>query len=126
MQAGFNRRDIGKYVSEDIGVRLIVDHRAFKLRKRIATVMFTGIEGFTLLAEDINSAGLLLMLDDYFEGLGTRFSADGGVLGQFQGDVLIATSNVPVSNENYVSSALRAGLSIEEIMDRETSRDKKL
>ena len=66
------------------------------------------------------------MLDDYFEGLGTRFSADGGVLGQFQGDALIATSSVHVSNENYVSAALRAGLSIEEIMDRETSRDKKL
>ena len=48
MQVGFNSRDIGKYVPEDIGVRLIVNHGAFKLRKRIATVMFIGIEGFTL------------------------------------------------------------------------------
>ena len=105
---------------------MIADHGTFKPQKRIATVMFADIEGISLLAETIDSAELLLMLDDYFEGLGTRFSADGGVLEQFQRDALIATFNVPVSNENHVSVALRAGMSIEEIMDRESSRVKKL
>ena len=119
-------KTFGKYVPEDIGLSLIADHGTFKPQKRIATVMFADIEGFSLLAETIDSAELLLILDDYFEGLGTRFSADGGVLGQCQRDALIATLNVPVLNENHVSAALRAGMSIEEIMDRESSCDKKL
>ena len=79
-----------------------------------------------MLAETIDSAEMLLVFGGYFEAFGARISADGGVLGQFQGNVPIATFNVPVSNENHVSVALRAGMSIEEIMDRESSRVKKL
>jgi adenylate cyclase len=116
----------GKYVPEEIARGLIADHGAFKPQQRIATVMFTDIEGFTSLAETMDPAEVLLMLDDYFEALGTRISAEGGVVGQFQGDALIATFNVPVPNENHAAAALRAGLAIQEIMDRESFRGKKL
>jgi adenylate cyclase len=116
----------GKYVPEEIARGLIADHGAFKPQQRTATVMFTDIEGFTSLAETMDPAEVLLMLDDYFDALGARISAEGGVVGQFQGDALIATFNVPVPNENHAAAALRAGLAIQDAMARESFRGKTL
>jgi adenylate cyclase len=66
------------------------------------------------------------MLDDYFEELGTRISAEGGVVGQFQGDALIATFNVPVPNPDHAAAALRAALAIQRGMGEMTFRGKTL
>lgn len=116
----------GKYVPEEIARGLIADQGAFKPEQRTATVMFTDIEGFTALAETMEPAEVLLMLDDYFEALGTRISAEGGVVGQFQGDALIATFNVPVPNQDHAAAALRAALAIQRVMDEITFRGQKL
>jgi adenylate cyclase len=116
----------GKYVPEEIARGLIADQGAFKPQQRIATVMFTDIEGFTSLAETMGPAEVLLMLDDYFEALGTRISAEGGVVGQFQGDALIATFNVPVPDENHAAAALRAALAIQDAMEHQSFRGKTL
>lgn len=116
----------GKYVPEEIARGLIADQGAFTPEQRTATVMFTDIEGFTALAETMEPAEVLLMLDDYFEALGTRISAEGGVVGQFQGDALIATFNVPVPNRDHAAAALRAALAIQRAMEEMTFRGKTL
>ncbi len=116
----------GKYVPEEIARGLIAEQGAFKPEQRTATVMFTDIEGFTALAETMEPAEVLLTLDDYFEELGTRISAEGGVVGQFQGDALIATFNVPVPNPDHAAAALRAALAIQRGMGRMTFRGKTL
>ncbi|MDG2286041.1 MAG: adenylate/guanylate cyclase domain-containing protein, partial [Alphaproteobacteria bacterium] len=119
-------KTFGKYVPEEIARGLIADHGAFKPQQRTATVMSTDIEGFTALAETMDPAEVLLMLDDYFDALGTVISAEGGVVGQFQGDALIATFNVPVPREDHAAAALRAGLAIQDVMERQSFRGKKL
>lgn len=116
----------GKYVPEEIARGLIADHGALKPQERIATVMFTDVEGFTALAETLEPAEVLLMLDDYFDVLGGLISAEGGVVGQFQGDALIATFNVPVPRDDHAAAALRAGVAIERAMESVTFRGKKL
>ena len=116
----------GKYVPEEIARGLIADHGAFKPQERTATVMFTDIEGFTALAETMDPADVLLMLDDYFDVLGNIISAEGGVVGQFQGDALIATFNVPVPREEHAAAALRAALAIVEAMEVGDFHGKKL
>jgi adenylate cyclase len=116
----------GKYVPEEIARGLIADHGAFKPQERTATVMFTDIEGFTALAETMNPADVLLMLDDYFDVLGNIISAEGGVVGQFQGDALIATFNVPVPRDDHAAAALRAALKIVKVMETGEFRGQKL
>jgi adenylate cyclase len=116
----------GKYVPEEVAHALIADQGAFKPQERTATVMFTDIVGFTALAETMQPADVLTMLDDYFEGLGSLISAEGGVVGQFQGDALIATFNVPVPSDNHAAAAMRAALAIQDMTGSETFRGKHL
>jgi class 3 adenylate cyclase len=116
----------GKYVPEEIARTLIAEGGAFEPQKRTATVMFTDIEGFTALAETMEPEAVLLMLDDYFEVLGALISAEGGVIGQFQGDALIATFNVPIPRDDHAAAALRAALTIEDAMKLKTFRGQDL
>ena len=53
------------------------------------------------------------MLDEYFEVLGQIIAEEGGMVGQFQGDALIATFNVPVAQADHAAAALRAALKIQ-------------
>jgi len=103
----------GRYVPEAVARQLIDDSGALAPQEREATILMTDIENFTGIAETMAPADVLAMLDEYFDLLGRIVAEHGGVVGQFHGDALIATFNVPVPDPDHARAAVRAACAIE-------------
>ena len=120
MVAGLRERNriratFGKYVSESVATALLRDAGDGRLagETRVATVMFTDIEGFTTLSEHLPPHTLIAALNEYLEVVLEPIQAHGGVVNSFIGDGLFASFNLPLANEQHASSAIAAALAIQ-------------
>lgn len=113
------RRAFGRFVPEAIADRLIDNPTALAPVTREATALFTDIAGFSTLAEQMPPQRLIELLNAYFGGLIEVIEAHGGVIQQFQGDAILATFNLPVTDPQHAANALRAALDIDHLRDRE-------
>jgi adenylate cyclase len=73
-------------------------------------VMFTDIEGFSRLSENIEPELLTSRLSRYFEALGSAISANRGMIDKYIGDSIMAFWNAPESDPDHVVHACHAAL----------------
>lgn len=106
----------GRYVPEAVAKQLISDHGVFAPQERDATVLITDIENFTGIIEKMAPADVLEMLNEYFEQVGNIITSEGGVIGQFHGDAVIATFNVPIPKSDHAAAAIRTGLALNNLL----------
>jgi adenylate cyclase len=102
----------GLYVSKDL-VRQIMRSPASAGvggERRDVTVMFTDIEGFSRISEDIAPELLTSRLSRYFEALGTAISSNRGMIDKYIGDSIMAFWNAPELDPDHVVHACRAAL----------------
>jgi adenylate cyclase len=102
----------GHYVSRDL-VRQIMRSPASTGvggERRDVTVMFTDIEGFSRISENIAPELLTSRLSRYFEALGGAISANGGMIDKYIGDSVMAFWNAPEPDPDHVVHACRAAL----------------
>jgi len=102
----------GHYVSKDL-VRQIMRSPASTGvggERRDVTVMFTDIEGFSRISEDIAPELLTSRLSRYFEALGHAISANRGMIDKYIGDSVMAFWNAPEPDPDHVLHACRAAL----------------
>ncbi|MCP5150813.1 MAG: adenylate/guanylate cyclase domain-containing protein [Ectothiorhodospiraceae bacterium] len=88
--------------------------------QREATVLFTDIEGFTTLSEEVSPSELIAILNAYFAVVTEPLERHGGVINQFQGDAILATFNLPSALPDHAAAALAAALEIRERLDART------
>jgi adenylate cyclase len=102
----------GHYVSKDL-VRQIMRSPASTGvggERRDVTVMFTDIEGFSRISEDIAPELLTSRLSRYFEALGGAISANRGMIDKYIGDSVMAFWNAPELDPDHVFHAVTAAL----------------
>ena len=102
----------GHYVSKDL-VRQIMRSPASTGvggERRDVTVMFTDIEGFSRISEDIAPELLTSRLSRYFEALGAAISGNRGMIDKYIGDSVMAFWNAPELDPDHVVHACRAAL----------------
>lgn len=102
----------GHYVSKDL-VRQIMRSPASTGvggERRDVTVMFTDIEGFSRISEDIAPELLTSRLSRYFEALGAAISGNHGMIDKYIGDSVMAFWNAPELDPDHVVHACRAAL----------------
>jgi adenylate cyclase len=102
----------GLYVSKDL-VRQIMRSPASAGvggERRDVTVMFTDIEGFSRISEDIAPELLTSRLSRYFEALGAAISSNRGMIDKYIGDSIMAFWNAPELDPDHVVHACRAAL----------------
>jgi len=102
----------GHYVSKDL-VRQIMRSPASTGvggERRDVTVMFTDIEGFSRISENIAPELLTSRLSRYFEALGTAISGNRGMIDKYIGDSVMAFWNAPELDPDHVVHACRAAL----------------
>jgi adenylate cyclase len=102
----------GHYVSKDL-VRQIMRSPASTGvggERRDVTVMFTDIEGFSRISEDIAPELLTSRLSRYFEALGAAISANRGMIDKYIGDSVMAFWNAPELDPDHVVHACCAAL----------------
>jgi len=112
------RRTFERFVPETIAGALIADEGAIAPQEREATVLFTDIERFTQIAASLAPREIMVMLNAYFSEVAAIIHRHNGVITQFQGDAVLASFNLPLTDPEHARSALRAALEIErEIAD---------
>jgi adenylate cyclase len=94
--------------------KLVAKPDLLKLKgeQRVATSMFTDVEGFTTTTEKISPAELIGLLDRYFEGLTGIIVAHGGMVDKTIGDGMHALFNAPVDLEGHAEIALECAREI--------------
>ena len=102
----------GRYVSKDL-VRQIMrspEIAGVGGTRREITVMFTDIEGFSLLSETMEPELLTSRLSRYFDALGSAISANHGMIDKYIGDSIMAFWNAPEPDPDHIANACRAAL----------------
>ena len=102
----------GRYVSKDLVHQIMRSPQSTGVggTRREVTVMFTDIEGFSLLSETMEPELLTSRLSRYFEVLGAAISANRGMIDKYIGDSIMAFWNAPEPDEDHIANACRAAL----------------
>jgi adenylate cyclase len=102
----------GRYVSKDLVHQIMRSPETAGVggTRREITVMFTDIEGFSLLSETMEPELLTNRLSRYFDALGTAISANRGMIDKYIGDSIMAFWNAPELDPDHIANACRAAL----------------
>ncbi len=81
--------------------------------RRIVTVLFADVVGFTPLSEDRDPEHVKNLLDRCFERLASDISSHGGRVDKIVGDEIMAVFGAPVAHEDDPERAVRAALQMQ-------------
>jgi hypothetical protein len=81
--------------------------------RRLVTILFADIAGFTALAERIDPEEVQELLNHCFDALVPCIERYGGSVDKFMGDAVMALFGAPTSHENDAERAIRAALDIQ-------------
>ena len=83
-------------------------------QRRVATVLFADLVGFTSLSEQLDPEQVKALVDRCFERLAVDIEAFGGRVDKVMGDAIVALFGAPVAHEDDCERAVRAGLRMQE------------
>ena len=85
---------------------------AAAVERRIVTVVFADLVGFTPLSERLDAEDVATIQDAYFASVRETIERYGGVLEKFIGDAAMAVFGVPQARDDDAERAVRAGLAL--------------
>ncbi len=80
--------------------------------RRVVTVLFTDLVGFTTLAEDRDPEAVRELLSRYFDLATEVIQLHGGTVEKFIGDAVMAVWGTPIAHEDDAERAVRAALEL--------------
>ena len=90
----------------------------FAGERKLVTVMFADISGFTTLAETMDPEAVRDLMNACFERLVPIIEKYGGTVDKFIGDEIMALFGAPIAHENDPERALRAALEMMDALTR--------
>ncbi len=84
--------------------------------RRVVTVLFADIVGFTKVSERLDPENVKHLVDRCFERLAADIVAFGGVVDKILGDGIVALFGAPIAHEDDPERAVRAGLRMQQTM----------
>jgi predicted ATPase/class 3 adenylate cyclase len=82
--------------------------------RKVVTVLFTDLVGFTSRAETLDPEDVRATLSPYYSRLRSEIERHGGTVEKFIGDAVMAVFGAPVAHEDDPERAVRAALAIRE------------
>jgi class 3 adenylate cyclase len=80
--------------------------------RKLATLLFADLVGFTELAGSQDAERSRLLLDRFYEAMAEEITGAGGTVEKFAGDAVMAVFGVPAAQEDHVERALHAALAM--------------
>jgi class 3 adenylate cyclase len=124
MAAGLEERDyirttFGRYVSEDVAKKLLVDTRGSILagEERRVTVLFTDLSGYSTLSEHLAPSAVLGLMNTYLGAMNTVIDKYGGCVLEFMGDGILAVFNAPDALVSHPEWATRCAMAMRARLD---------
>ena len=91
---------------------LLDDPMVVVAERRLCSVLFVDLVGFTPFAEQRDPESVRELLTQYFERAQRIIESYGGTIEKFIGDAVMAVWGAPVANEDDAERAVRAGLDV--------------
>ncbi len=109
--------DCGTPLASSTGaVRRRPDERRRGEERRVVSVLFVDVVGWTGAAEQLDPEDLRAAQSDYFAAVRTVIEESGGTLEKYIGDAVLACFGAPRATEDDALRAVRAALRIQEAM----------
>jgi class 3 adenylate cyclase/tetratricopeptide (TPR) repeat protein len=94
--------------------------------RKVVTVLFADLAGFTGKAERLDPEDVRAMLSPYYARLRERLEAFGGTVEKFIGDAVVGLFGAPVAHEDDPERAVRAALAIRDAVGELNEGDTEL
>ncbi len=107
------QKAIGSYIDPRIVEKVILAGRKEDMagQKRVMTILFTDLVGFTTLGEHLTPGGLVNVLNRYFTLMSECVQAENGIIDKFIGDAIMAYWGPPfVGEDEEAAAGCRAAL----------------
>lgn len=106
------RQTFSKLVDKSVVDELLKDPERLKLggEKKIVTVLFSDIRGFTTITEKMPSEALVKHLNEYLEAMTNIVMKYKGTLDKYVGDEIMAFWGAPVPQEDHALLACKAAV----------------
>jgi adenylate cyclase len=110
------RRRLSQFFSPEV-LRAVVRQRdgtSLESSRRLVTVLFADIRGFTSLSERLEPEEVAEMLREYLSEMTEVVFKYGGTVDKYIGDCVMALYNVPIEDPDHVMNAMRTALEMQE------------
>ncbi|MEZ4266063.1 MAG: AAA family ATPase [Myxococcota bacterium] len=104
----FIREVFGRYMSDDVVDTLLESRSALRLggERRIATLMFTDLRGFTAMCERLTPERTVRTLNNYLSVMTGIVQRHGGTINNIMGDALLVVFGAPLWRDDHVDRAV--------------------
>jgi len=106
------KKAFSRYVSSQLVSELLKDQGRLKLggEKRVITVIFTDIRGFTTMSEKLPPEKLVTLLNEYLNPMTTIVLEEEGMLDKYIGDAIMALFNAPLNTPDHPKRACNVAI----------------
>jgi class 3 adenylate cyclase len=110
---GHDNRDGAKFC-EECAAPLSAPARAVAEERKVVTVLFCDLVGFTARAEQLDPEEVRAVLRPYHDRVRSELERHGGTVEKFIGDAVMALFGAPMAHEDDPERAVRAALAVRE------------
>jgi class 3 adenylate cyclase len=107
------REIFGRYVPRRVAEAIVAGQGSLRPTQTQATILYSDIEGFTGIVEQMPPNRLVEMLNEYFPAVIEPIERNGGIVNQFLGDAMLVTFNLPIADPQHAENAVRTAVEIQ-------------
>jgi class 3 adenylate cyclase/tetratricopeptide (TPR) repeat protein len=102
------------YTPKHLAEKILTSKAAIEGERKIVTVMFSDVSGFTAMSEKLDPEEVHAIMDRVFEVIMHAVHRHEGTINQFLGDGVMVLFGAPIAHEDHAQRALSAALEIQE------------
>jgi len=102
------------YTPRHLAEKILTSKGAIEGERKIVTVMFSDVSGFTAISEKLDPEDVHAIMDRVFEVVLNAVHHYEGTVNQFLGDGVMALFGAPIAHEDHAQRALSAALAIQD------------
>ena len=102
------------YTPRHLAEKILTSKGAIEGERKIVTVMFSDVSGFTAMSERLDPEDVHAIMDRVFEVILEAVHRYEGTVNQFLGDGVMALFGAPIAHEDHAQRALSAALAIQD------------
>jgi len=113
----FIRKAFSTYVSDDVVKEIIADPSRLQLggTKRHMSAIFTDIQGFSTISEQLDPESLVSLLNRYLTFMSDVILEEKGTIDKYEGDAIIAFFGAPMPLEDHARRACVSAITMKKI-----------
>ncbi len=109
-------KDLARFVPREVAAKITFADKTMQAgdgEARYGSIIFADIEGFSTISEKLTPQQLVSLLNNYFEAMSKAIAQYGGVITQFQGDMILITFNAINNDISHSKNAVLTALAIQ-------------